>query len=60
MDHLTPVNASIIVLYVIYIFSGNNEIDFDEFLTMMAKKIQSLSGEDEIKEAFKGLRICCI
>src|SRR3954449_12167878 len=32
---------------------GNGTIDFPEFLTMMAKKMQDQDTEDEIREAFK-------
>ncbi|XP_071079017.1 uncharacterized protein [Haliotis cracherodii] len=32
---------------------GNGYIDFEEFLGMMAKKMQSRDSEEEIKEAFK-------
>ncbi len=32
---------------------GNGEIDFEEFLAMMAKKMQETDSEEEIKEAFK-------
>ncbi|XP_046582415.1 uncharacterized protein LOC124289793 [Haliotis rubra] len=32
---------------------GNGIIDFEEFLGMMAKKMQSRDSEEEIKEAFK-------
>lgn len=32
---------------------GNGEIDFDEFLTMMANKMQYKENEDEILDAFK-------
>ena len=31
----------------------NGTIDFPEFLTMMAKKIQDTDTEEEIREAFK-------
>ena len=34
--------------------AGNGEIDFPEFLTMMAKKIQDVDSTEEISEAFKG------
>ena len=34
---------------------GNGSIDFNEFLTMMARKVQDLDSEDELKEAFKGI-----
>ena len=36
-----------------YAFIGNGEIDFDEFLTMMASKLQYKENEDEILAAFK-------
>ncbi|KAL6056317.1 Calmodulin [Balamuthia mandrillaris] len=32
---------------------NNGTIDFPEFLTMMARKMQDAEGEDEIREAFK-------
>ena len=32
---------------------GNGEIDFEEFLLMMAKKMRETDSEEEIKEAFK-------
>jgi len=32
---------------------GNGTIDFPEFLTMMARKMQDSEGEEEIREAFK-------
>eukprot|EP00005_Dracoamoeba_jomungandri_P001875 CAMPEP_0174257642 /NCGR_PEP_ID=MMETSP0439-20130205/6752_1 /TAXON_ID=0 /ORGANISM="Stereomyxa ramosa, Strain Chinc5" /LENGTH=148 /DNA_ID=CAMNT_0015340815 /DNA_START=80 /DNA_END=526 /DNA_ORIENTATION=- len=32
---------------------GDGKIDFAEFLTMMARKMQDSEGENEIREAFK-------
>eukprot|EP00475_Leptophrys_vorax_P020849 TRINITY_DN285_c0_g1_i2.p1 TRINITY_DN285_c0_g1~~TRINITY_DN285_c0_g1_i2.p1 ORF type:complete len:151 (-),score=58.84 TRINITY_DN285_c0_g1_i2:47-499(-) len=32
---------------------GNGNIDFSEFLTMMARKMKDTDNEDEIREAFK-------
>jgi calmodulin len=32
---------------------NNGTIDFPEFLTMMARKLQDSEGEEEIREAFK-------
>lgn len=32
---------------------GNGNIDFPEFLTMMARKMKSTDTEEEIKEAFR-------
>ena len=32
---------------------GNGTIDFPEFLTMMARKMQDTDTEEEIREAFK-------
>lgn len=32
---------------------GNGQIDFPEFLTMMARKMKDTDSEDEIREAFK-------
>ena len=34
-------------------FSGNGEIDFEEFLEMMAGKMHAPTIDDEIQEAFK-------
>ena len=34
--------------------TGNGEIDFPEFLTMMAKKLEDVDTTEEIHEAFKG------
>ena len=34
---------------------GNGEIDFGEFLLMMAKKMRENDSEEEIKEAFKSV-----
>lgn len=33
--------------------NGNGTIEFNEFLTMMSKKMRGANGEDELKEAFK-------
>ncbi|XP_077867089.1 neo-calmodulin-like isoform X2 [Saccoglossus kowalevskii] len=32
---------------------GNGEIDFEEFLTMMAKKLRDIDVDEEIREAFR-------
>ena len=32
---------------------GNREIDFEEFLTMMAKKLKETDLEEDIQEAFR-------
>lgn len=34
-------------------FTGNGIIDFQEFLTMMAKKMKDTDTEEEIREAFR-------
>ena len=36
-----------------FYFPGNGEIDFDEFLGMMAKKMKETDSEEEIREAFR-------
>ena len=36
-----------------FISLGNGEIDFEEFLMMMAKKMNDVDHEAEIKEAFE-------
>ena len=33
--------------------TGSGSIDFNEFLTMMAKKMQEEDTEEELREAFK-------
>ena len=33
--------------------SGNGNIDFEEFLMMMAKKMKDTDGEEELREAFR-------
>ena len=33
--------------------NGNGTIEFNEFLQMMAKKMQFSDGEDELREAFR-------
>lgn len=38
-------------IYATYI--GNGSIDFEEFVLMMAKKLEKTNTEDEIREAFK-------
>ena len=32
---------------------GNGTIDFAEFLTMMARKMKDIDGDEEIREAFR-------
>ena len=34
-------------------FQGNGTIDFEEYLEMMAKKMQNSGSADQIREAFK-------
>ena len=34
---------------------GNGTIDFPEFLTMMARKMNSTGSEEELREAFRGI-----
>lgn len=41
------------VFYFLVIFVGNGTIDFEEFLTMMARKMKETDTEEEMKEAFK-------
>ena len=36
-----------------FIISGNGEIDFEEFLQMMAKKMKESDSDEEIREAFR-------
>ena len=38
---------------VFFRFSGNGEIDFEEFLQMMSKKITLNDTEEEIRDAFR-------
>ena len=37
---------------IILAFVGNGTIDFDEFLTLIAKRLQNADPEEEIREAF--------
>ena len=39
--------------YYILFFKGNGTIDFEEFLTMMAKKMKDTDSEEELREAFR-------
>ena len=39
---------------LLWFIKGNGEIDFQEFLGMMAKKMQDVDPTDDIREAFKG------
>ena len=36
---------------------GNGTIDFPEFLTMMARKMKDTDSEEEIREAFRFVKI---
>lgn len=38
---------------IIILNLGNGSIDFEEFVLMMAKKLEKSNTEDEIREAFK-------
>ena len=38
---------------IVKLFTGNGNIDFSEFLEMMAKKGKTRDMEEEIKEAFR-------
>ena len=40
-------------LFNLPFFIGNGNIDFPEFLTMMAKKMKDTDSEEEIREAFR-------
>lgn len=33
--------------------NGNGQIEFNEFLLMMSKKMKEVESEDELKEAFR-------
>ena len=39
--------------FISFIFVGNGTIDFEEYLEMMAKKMQNSGSADQIREAFK-------
>lgn len=43
----------LILLLFIYFLTGNGEIDFEEFLQMMSKKIKDTDTEEEIRDAFR-------
>ena len=36
-----------------HVTAGNGTIDFEEFLQMMAKKMQDTDSEEELREAFR-------
>ena len=38
---------------IFLLLTGNGEIDFEEFLQMMSKKIKETDTEEEIKDAFR-------
>ena len=38
---------------------GNGEIDFEEFLSMMAKKLKETDLEEDIREAFRVFDMNC-
>ena len=38
---------------IFFMSLGDGTIDFDEFLTMMARKMKETDTEEEIREAFK-------
>lgn len=40
-------------LLLFYLLTGNGEIDFEEFLQMMSKKITTCDTEEEIRDAFR-------
>lgn len=41
-------------LFIVFVrFLGNGEIDFEEFLQMMSKKITTNDTEEEIRDAFR-------
>ena len=40
-------------VYFTLLLTGNGEIDFEEFLQMMSKKIKDTDTEEEIRDAFK-------
>ena len=40
-------------MHCFVLYPGNGEIDFEEFLSMMAKKMKETDSEEEIREAFR-------
>lgn len=46
-------NLSNAILLLLYSLIGNGEIDFEEFLQMMSKKITTYDTEEEIRDAFR-------
>ena len=50
-----------ILVILVLTFSGNDAIDFPEFLKMMAKKICTGDTEAEVKEAFRVFdKVTCV
>lgn len=40
-------------MFLLLFLIGNGEIDFDEFLSMIAKKMADIDSEDELIQAFR-------
>ena len=59
LDPLCPRNriyfhlSSLQVYFYLLYHLGNGEIDFDEFLMMMSKRMNETDHESEVKEAFE-------
>ena len=42
------------LIYLLISITGDGTIDFDEFLSMMTRKMKDTNLEEEVKDAFKG------
>lgn len=45
--------VSICVYFIVFCTADNGEVDFDEFMKLMARKLKSVDVEEEIVEAFR-------
>ena len=53
-EYSCTLHISTSALLMISITSGDGTIDFDEFISMMTRKMKTESADDELKEAFDG------
>ncbi len=57
MDGMTLFSVCKPMLTCVITSDGNGTIDFDEFVAVMAKKVETSYTHDEVKEAFKTFEV---